>query len=1130
MENAGPDHEKVHFRRGEIASLKRFPSATCPSSRPLPRQWRARILGWAAIAVLALPLLLLVLSGTLYLVGVDAIGNERLRVAAERAITRMAGFDADVRLGELRLGLGETSLLALEVRDARIARADTDAVLATAGTLRFGLKAWPLLDGRIEVAQVGLTDAAISPADMPRLRKGGLTAPVMTPDEVYAAVFGAVERAFEMTESSGLSRISLANVGLRTAKGQAVPDFLIETLELQRAGEAEIVLEGSAVYRGRGIALSGKAERDGQSGAITALSLDAVTSDTSGASADGREGALGALGDARLSLSGREAGGGEEGWLALDTRLEDIAVKIDEDTLSLDAASMRAAFAEGDEAFSVVASKIGAGRTQVNFQGAVTPITVAGGEAAYRYDLVSRESVLAPADSPERALPFAMRLAGRYEPAASRLTAERIEVRTFDGGLAGNAVLTMPAGVSPGIRLALYVEDMPTAHAKQFWPWFAASGARNWMLEHVFGGRVRDSNLRLNVPPGRLGNGVPLSQDEVVGRFALENTRFDIAGDIPPVRDGTGWVEFRGTDVAVGLSKGTIYMPSGRLVEASGGSLTIDAAHQKPRISRLEIDVEGEAAAMVELASHEPIDASRFHDIAPGDLEGGAASGHISADIPLQAGIPAKDLDWRVALDYEGLSIAKPFEGQEVTKANGSLLVQPDRAEFSAEAELNAVPARLRIVEPLGGSQVERVRHVELQMDDAARDRLFPGLDVLVSGPFEIVYDEQPDGRKKVAVALDTARLTVPWIGWQKGAGIPAAASFFLDENGPEGDGPEGDNKVSELSEFTLDGESFAVSGHIRLAGGSLQEARLDGVRLNRIDDYAATIRHTGSGYSVSVNGRSFDARGVIERVLDNRAAEEHGADSGAGITVEASLANVQGFNGEGLSQVEMAYSAEAAQPERLSIRAAVAANGAVQFTKGVEQGRRTVRASSSNAGALLRFLNIYQHVDGGRLSLALSGASDDDLSGQFDIRDFWVVNEERLGSLVAASAENPNGEMDVSRVQFEYGSATLSKRREQLEIRDGVLRGPLIGSTFQGTLYDPNDNTAITGTFLPLYGINRVFGEIPIIGQILGNGRNGGLIGITYRLTGKLDAPALEINPISAIAPGIFRRIFEFR
>jgi len=58
---------------------------------------------------------------------------------------------------------------------------------------------------------------------------------------------------------------------------------------------------------------------------------------------------------------------------------------------------------------------------------------------------------------------------------------------------------------------------------------------------------------------------------------------------------------------------------------------------------------------------------------------------------------------------------------------------------------------------------------------------------------------------------------------------------------------------------------------------------------------------------------------------------------------------------------------------------------------------------------------------------------------------------------------------------------------------------------------------------------LNRIFGEIPIIGQILGNGRDRGLIGITFRVVGPFDQPRLEVNPISAIAPGIFRQIFEY-
>ena len=90
-------------------------------------------------------------------------------------------------------------------------------------------------------------------------------------------------------------------------------------------------------------------------------------------------------------------------------------------------------------------------------------------------------------------------------------------------------------------------------------------------------------------------------------------------------------------------------------------------------------------------------------------------------------------------------------------------------------------------------------------------------------------------------------------------------------------------------------------------------------------------------------------------------------------------------------------------------------------------------------------------------------------------------------------------------------------------------MRGSTIGATFQGTLYNANGDIDLTGTFMPAYGLNRIFGALPLVGGLLGNGRDGGLIGVTFRLTGKAKAPDLEINPLAAIAPGIFRRIFEY-
>ncbi len=42
-----------------------------------------------------------------------------------------------------------------------------------------------------------------------------------------------------------------------------------------------------------------------------------------------------------------------------------------------------------------------------------------------------------------------------------------------------------------------------------------------------------------------------------------------------------------------------------------------------------------------------------------------------------------------------------------------------------------------------------------------------------------------------------------------------------------------------------------------------------------------------------------------------------------------------------------------------------------------------------------------------------------------------------------------------------------------------------------------------MSGTFVPMYGLNNMFGQIPIVGLIIGGGSNEGLIGVTYALVG---------------------------
>ena len=55
------------------------------------------------------------------------------------------------------------------------------------------------------------------------------------------------------------------------------------------------------------------------------------------------------------------------------------------------------------------------------------------------------------------------------------------------------------------------------------------------------------------------------------------------------------------------------------------------------------------------------------------------------------------------------------------------------------------------------------------------------------------------------------------------------------------------------------------------------------------------------------------------------------------------------------------------------------------------------------------------------------------------------------------------------------------------------------------------------------------MFGQIPVLGLFLGGGSNEGLFGVTYEVVGTLGQPVLRVNPISAMAPGVLRKIFEF-
>jgi hypothetical protein len=193
---------------------------------------------------------------------------------------------------------------------------------------------------------------------------------------------------------------------------------------------------------------------------------------------------------------------------------------------------------------------------------------------------------------------------------------------------------------------------------------------------------------------------------------------------------------------------------------------------------------------------------------------------------------------------------------------------------------------------------------------------------------------------------------------------------------------------------------------------------------------------------------------------------------------------------------------------------------------RGRNQGREVIYLETNDAGAFFRFTDSYSKMYGGQLSLAVEppGGEQREKEGLINVRDFTVKGEAALDRVAAGAPGGPPQGLAFSRLRAEF-----SRQNGTLTIRDGVVKGPTIGATIEGSIDYSANQVRMSGTFVPMYGLNNMFGQIPIVGLFLGGGSNEGLIGVTYEVVGTPGKPVLRVNPISAMAPGVLRKIFEF-
>lgn len=152
-------------------------------------------------------------------------------------------------------------------------------------------------------------------------------------------------------------------------------------------------------------------------------------------------------------------------------------------------------------------------------------------------------------------------------------------------------------------------------------------------------------------------------------------------------------------------------------------------------------------------------------------------------------------------------------------------------------------------------------------------------------------------------------------------------------------------------------------------------------------------------------------------------------------------------------------------------------------------------------------------------------------IEGRMKIKNAFMVSKSKLGPAVTEGViEGLNNYLKDDAVQLDTVDMPFDYSEGLLDITSMKANGPSLGMTMEGQISARSEKINMNGVFVPAYGINALLGKIPLLGSILTGGEGKGVFGVTYRVKGPTANPEFSVNPLSGIAPGFLRLLFEGR
>ncbi len=653
------------------------------------------------------------------------------------------------------------------------------------------------------------------------------------------------------------------------------------------------------------------------------------------------------------------------------------------------------------------------------------------------------------------------------------------------------------------------------------WPGFTAFEVRKWMVAHVTSGFAEKATLTFDLDAAAFADArkkLPIPDTSLTADVTVSNGVLAALPGMPPLSNIDGSGHFTGTTAAFNAARATLDL-SPRKLNFTDIKLSIPDHRPKLFNATLTGHTQSTLDAAVDLLSR---DALKKYNNVPGEPAQykGQLEGQVEIAFKIGKTATPDDVSVKTNLTASNVSVEKVVDTEKLDNANltivttkTSLLVKGDGRMFNAPVSIE--------LKKNGSAPTDA--SLTFVLDDAARAKRGIETGPGFSGPVSAKVTTQlsdgdrpkadlPKGETRATVELDLTRANIDGFlpGWLKAAGKSGKATFVATKRADS----------IQLDQFQLDAGNASFRGAVTLdTEGGFESAKFSSFRLSTADELKLDVQKDGNLFKLSGSAASIDARPYITDLLAHSRAK---AANGQDFDLELKANNIIGFNKERVEGVDVKLKRRGGVLQKVQLNSRLS-GGALKIVSKDSETIGGYVITAENAGALLAFLDVYRRMEGGSMTLNIH-PQPERLTGGVMIRDFYLNDEPALRSLV--SSNDANAQISPTHVNFKRLQGAFVRTDGRIDITDAAMSGQQVGATLGGMIDYGKDRVDLAGNLIPAYEINNFFAKIPIVGPILGGGKNEGLFAINFRIVGKASAPTLRVDPLSAVAPGIFRKI----